>query len=91
MGRVEQYHTYIVDGYKILSVLVPMGIKLYPYPYPANTQRIDQIVYTLLTFFLLPLILYWELEHKISISSRHVDYAKYLITKVIKVWDAKIL
>jgi hypothetical protein len=42
MGRVEQYHTYththIVDGYKILPIPVPMGIKLYPYAYPAGTH-----------------------------------------------------
>jgi hypothetical protein len=39
MGRVEQYHTHthIVDGYKILSIPIPMGMKLYPCPYPAGT------------------------------------------------------
>jgi hypothetical protein len=33
MGRVEQYHTHthIVDGYKVLKVPVPMGMKIYPY------------------------------------------------------------
>jgi hypothetical protein len=40
MGWVEQYHihTYIVDGYKVLPVSVPMCIKLYPYPYLAGTH-----------------------------------------------------
>jgi hypothetical protein len=42
MGRVEKYntHIHIVDGYKILPVSIPMGIKLYPYPYPAGTHTI---------------------------------------------------
>jgi hypothetical protein len=40
IGRVEQYHTHthIVDGYKILPIPVPMGMKLYPCPYPAGTR-----------------------------------------------------
>jgi hypothetical protein len=40
MGRVDQYHTHtrIVDGYKILPIPVPMGIKLYPCPYLAGTH-----------------------------------------------------
>jgi hypothetical protein len=90
MGRVEEYntHTNIVDGYKILPVL--MVIKLYPYSYPLGTQRIDQIVYTLLTF-LLSLIVYRELEHEISVSLRPVDYGQCLITRVIKVWNVELL
>jgi hypothetical protein len=50
---VELYyaHTQIVDGYKILSVV--MSMKLYPYPYPLGNQWIDQILYTLLTILLL--------------------------------------
>jgi hypothetical protein len=40
MGRVEQYHTHtrIVDAYKILPIPVPMGMNLYPCPYPAGTH-----------------------------------------------------
>jgi hypothetical protein len=38
MDRVEQYntHTHIVDWYKKLPVLIPMDMKLYPYPYPVG-------------------------------------------------------
>jgi hypothetical protein len=76
MGRVEQYHTYtcIVDGYKILPVPIPIptGMKLYPYPtlwypYPLGTQRVDQILYKLLTI-LLSSIVYWGIERGILIS-----------------------
>jgi hypothetical protein len=98
MGRVEQYntHTHIVDGYKILPVPVPMGINLYPYPYPVGThthwvpnRKIKY--YTRYSPFLFSLIVYWELEHEILISSRHVDYDPCLITRVIEVWDAELL
>jgi hypothetical protein len=41
--------------------------------------------------FLLSLIVYWELEHEISVSSRHLDYGQCLITRVIEVWDAELL
>jgi hypothetical protein len=98
IGRVEQCNTrtHKVDGYKILPVSILMGYKDLPIPhtrqvpYPLGTQWIDQILYMLLTF-LLSLIVYWELEHEILIFSRHVDYGQCLITRVIEVWDAKLL
>jgi hypothetical protein len=98
MGKVEQYHihTYIVDGHKILPVSISMGINLYPYIYPTGTH-IHWIpnryikYYTRYLPFLLSLIVYWELEHEILISSRHVDYGQCLITRVIEVWDAELL
>jgi hypothetical protein len=36
VSRLEQYHThaYIVNGYKVLPMSLPMGIKHYPYSYP---------------------------------------------------------
>jgi hypothetical protein len=96
MGKIEQCntHTHIVDGYKILPVPVPMGIKLYPYPAGTHTHWVPNgyiKYYTCYSPFLLSLIVYWELDHEISVSSRHVDYGQCLITRVIEVWDAELL
>jgi hypothetical protein len=88
MGRIKQYHTHthIVDGYKILSVPIPMDIKLYPYPYPLGIQRVYQILHNLLTI-LLPSIVYWGLEHRISISLIWEDM--WITTNAS--WDAQLL
>ena len=49
MARVERYHTrtHQVNGYKILPIPVPVGLKLYPCPYPpvTRTQRVpDRLI-----------------------------------------------
>jgi hypothetical protein len=69
MGRVEQYHTHthIVDGYKILPIPIPMGIKLYLCPYPPGTQWVDQILHKLLTILLLSIV-HWGQKREILIS-----------------------
>jgi protein-tyrosine phosphatase len=64
MGRVEQYHTHtrIVDGYKILPIPIPMGIKTLfvpipdGYPYPLGIQWVDQILHKLLTILILSIV-----------------------------------
>jgi hypothetical protein len=98
MGRVEEYHTHtrIVDGYKILPVLVPKSMKLYPYLYPVGTHT--HLVpngwikyYTSYFTFIDSTLRARTGDFDLLNVGTHVDYNQCLITIVNEVWDAQLL
>jgi hypothetical protein len=95
MGRVEQYHTHtrIVDGYKILPVPVPTGMKLYPYPTRTHwvpNRSINNYTSYYFTFIDSTLgARTWDFD-LLNVGT-HVDYKQCLTTRVNGVWDAQLL
>jgi hypothetical protein len=101
IDRAEQYHTHIriVDVYKILSIFMSKGMKLYPYLYPTELipigyltgrSNITQVTYYYFTFIDSVLETRTWVFDLLKIG-RHVDYNQCLTTEEIGAWDAQLL
>jgi hypothetical protein len=100
MGRGDQYHTHtcIVDGYKILPVPVPMGMKLYPYThtlwvpvpigYPTGGSNTTQVTHYFTFIHSILGARTWNFD-LLNVGT-YVDYNQCLITRVNGVWDAQL-